>query len=174
MPKLTKAGKKKVNGKAKGSSFELQIAKEIAKALNLEYGKYIRRTPGSGSLLTRSDLWIDPAYRHLCNLYIECKKRENWSWDQYFNGSEWLPIQWYNDAGDKLLVDPDYSPESTIVCLIFTKNRSKVYAMIHLRDFAMLDAKLTNNPNFKWVSVDGDRYAVFEWKYLLDVFRVKE
>ena len=171
--------KKKVNGKAKGSSFELQIAKQVAKTLNLEYGKYIRRTPGSGSLLTRSDLWIDPRYRHRCNLYIECKKRENWNWDQYFNSSEFSPVTWYKEAADKLKIDPDYDPESSIVCLVFTKNRSKIYAMLSPLDYNCLNQNVHSSiqsPLFdldiKLLIVDG--YYVLEWKHVLDLFKVKE
>jgi len=175
---VEKKKKKKVNGKKKGNSFELKIAHEVANAIKATYGKYVRRTPGSGSLLTRSDLWVDPKFRHLCNLYIECKKQERWSWDQYFNDSEWVPFTWFQESNAKLSVDPDYSTETSIPCLVFTKNRSKIFAMLSLYDFKNHLPVDFKDISFHWIIMlnthSQREFVVCDWSDLIDMYKVKE
>lgn len=125
--------KKKINGKLKGSSFELKLAKQIAEKLDIEYGKYIRRTPGSGSLITRSDLWIHESYRHKFPWFLEAKKRATATLDKC-NSNNWEVYNWYKEAKDKVKDDPDYVIDSPVL-LVFAKNNVGPFVMISNEDY---------------------------------------
>lgn len=126
--RLKKDGKLAINSKAKGGSFELKIAKYISKLFDIEYGKDIRKTPQSGAILCRADLWVRERYRIRFPYFIECKKRENIKLE-HSHLDNWLPIIWFNEAKEKLQVDPDY-PSNSPVMLIFSRNRWPIYVLV--------------------------------------------
>ena len=129
----TKERKKGINGKKKGSIFELKLAKQIAEKLNIEYGKYIRRTPGSGSLLTRSDLWVDEKYRHNFPWFLEAKKRATATLDKC-NSDNWEVYNWYKESKDKIQHDPSYPIDSPAL-LVFANNNVGPFVMIGSADY---------------------------------------
>jgi hypothetical protein len=87
----------------KGKSFELIIAKALAKALGVPANECCR-TPNSGALIERSDLRFSDRVRKVFPWYIEAKKREGWSLDGYFN-PKWEIWTWYEDACAKARKD---------------------------------------------------------------------
>lgn len=126
---------KKGGGRVKGSKFELDLAKDIAKAIGIKYGSDVRRTPNSGALTTRSDLTIAPKHFAKFPFFLEAKHREGWDFWQFFGTSDWLPIQWYEEAKEKLGVDPYYDPMTTTTILVFKQNGKKPLVMMNYNEF---------------------------------------
>lgn len=119
----------KIQSRQKGSRYELDIAKYLSNEFGLRYGIDIRRTPNSGALITRSDLWISSKFRNILPFFIEAKNRQSWSFDKYHSKAEWPPYTWFKEAEEKLHVDPDYD-QSSRVMLIFTKKYAPSYVMV--------------------------------------------
>lgn len=120
--------KKRINSKRKGNNFELKIAKEIAKEIGVEYGKYIRRTPGSGALLTRADLWVDEKYRAKFPYFCELKKRRTALLDK-ITQSNWEPKKWFDESMSKLEHCPSYGGTLAPPILIFANNNTSAFVM---------------------------------------------
>lgn len=161
---------KKGGGRRKGSSFELTLAKQISNAIGVEYGSAIRRTPNSGALTTRADLYIAPKYFDKFPFFLEAKCRENWNFHQYFSTTkEWEPISWYKDAIEKSKIDPHY-PESVIPILVFAQNRKVPLLMIRDDYYCQYaDSRYFTKIN-KIISIDGtegETYFVFLWSDFL-------
>jgi Holliday junction resolvase len=102
------------SAKAKGKGYE----REIAKLINKKFGGDARRTPCSGALPD----WpgdITKLPKEMAQFCIECKKQETlrvWQWLE----------QAEREAGRKTPV------------LVFSRNRSKSYAVIEFNDFLEL------------------------------------
>jgi len=79
--------KKKVNGKAKGSSFERLVAKTILDAFGEGFDQSdCRRVPMSGAdkFFDQGDLIISPRLRELFPFCVECKHRKNFRLEHIF------------------------------------------------------------------------------------------
>jgi hypothetical protein len=162
---------KKVNGKRKGNSFELQIAKEIAETIGVEYGKMVRRTPGSGSLLCRADLWVHSSVRHNFPWYLELKKRQTIRLEHLLKPNNDL-VKWYRESKEKLKIDPEYEQMTTPTALLFAKNNMTPFIMLSLDDFKEMELRLSSF-DFKLTFLnDGDEFIVLEWKKFLDCYRI--
>jgi len=122
---------KKVNGKAKGKRNELSVAHDIADKLGVEYGGELRRTPASGALITRADLWIHPKHRGRFPFFVEIKSRNatGWSFDGIMRKEQWEPYKWFKEAKEKLCIDPEYDKSAPVI-LVFTKNRLPFFVMM--------------------------------------------
>lgn len=159
---------KKGGGRIKGSKFELDLAKDIAKAIGVKYGSDVRRTPNSGALTTRSDLTIAPKHFAKFPFFLEAKHREGWDFWQFFGTSEWLPLQWYKEAYEKLGVDPYYDSMATTVILVFKQNGKKPLVLLDEKDF---DIWLKDKPIDSSMRVSlgyTDRYIILPWSVFLD------
>ena len=112
------------SAKQKGKNFERDIAKALGKAFNC---KDTRRTPCSGAIDTfPGDICKLP--KEIDDFIIECKKQERMNlWD-------WL-AQAEREAGRKTPV------------LIFSRNRSKTYAVMEFNDWLniLLEARKIND-----------------------------
>src|ERR1035437_914108 len=162
---------KKVNGKKKGNKFELDIAKAIAATINEPYGTRVRRTPGSGSLLCRADLWIHHTVRHKFPWFLELKKRENIRLDHLFKPKNYL-VGWYKDSKEKLQIDPEYDPLFTPTALLFAKNNMMPFILMSAKDFVDMELASTYK-GFKILFEDeGDSYIVIDWEKFLQLHLV--
>lgn len=164
---------KKVNGKKKGSKFELDIAKQIAATIKEPYGTMVRRTPGSGSLLCRSDLWVHASVRHKFNWFLELKKRENIRLEHLFKENNYL-TKWYQDSKEKLDIDPEYDPMTTPTGLVFCKNNMAPFILMSVQDFNDTDAaeKYPTNALKIYFSDERRDYIVLDWALFLKIYEV--
>lgn len=168
---------KKGGGKSKGTRFELDIARDIAKALGIKYGSDVRRTPASGALTTRSDLTIAPKHFSKFPFFLEAKHREGWDFWQLFGSKNWLPIQWYEEAKEKLGVDPYYDPMTTTTVLVFKQNGKKPLAMLNYSEYTVwFPNPADNRVDFPLLSVYGDKdiYMIVPWTIFLAKVTSKE
>lgn len=150
----------------KGSRFELDIAKQISERCGIAYGRDIRRTPNSGALITRSDLWVNPRERVKWPFFMEMKRRETTSLDNCLNPG-WQPREWFFEAIEKLKVDPDYDPNSPVL-LIMSRNRIDSMAMLMLSDLkAQLPDSHLSAP-FRMIFAVKPKLVVVPWLWLLE------
>lgn len=163
---------KKVNGKAKGKRNELSVAHDIATRLGITYGTEIRRTPASGALITRADLWIHPKHRERFPYFVEIKSRNDkgWSFDNILRGGSWEPVKWFREAQSKLLVDPEYDINSPVI-LVFTKNRLPFFVMMEYSNFKEEMALKLGTVEYQEQSLtiylDDLRLVIFPWEIFL-------
>jgi hypothetical protein len=157
---------RKGGGRVKGSKFELQIAKEIAKRFGFNYGTDIRRTPNSGALITRSDLWINPKVRHKFPYFCEMKKRENWNLEGAFYNEKWEPYLWFSEAESKLQVDPEYDPSSPVI-LIFARNGIKPLVMFN-SDISIYGDKTLMAVEDRLYIDYGKQIQIISWEKFLE------
>ena len=164
---------KKTNGKKKGSSFELKICKEIAEAIGEPYGGRIRRTPGSGALVCRADIYVHKDIRHKFNWFLELKKRENIRLEHLFKPNNYL-LKWYKDSKEKLQIDPEYDPMTTPSALVFSKNQMSPFILMSREDFATTDVfeKYTDYGHMIFFTDDEVEYVVLDWETFLNIYRV--
>ncbi len=124
--KMTEVKKRK-NSRAKGASFERKIAKD----LTAWWGDSFTKTPSSGGLRWGQDHRVtgDIVPSEDAKDFpfvVECKKRENWDFEQIIKGTGEVPSWWEQAYNDNLrLGDHKKTP-----ILIFSKNRSPVYFMV--------------------------------------------
>lgn len=167
---------KKGGGRIKGSKFELDLAKDIAKATGIKYGSDVRRTPNSGALTTRSDLTIAPKHFPKFPFFLEAKHREGWDFWQ-FTGPKWLPAEWYKDAREKLGVDPYYEPEKTTVILVLKQNSKKPLVMMTYTDYTIwfpyLDRERVYFP-LMTIFHEHEYYSILPWAVFLAKVTSKE
>jgi hypothetical protein len=120
--------KKRINSKHKGSEYELKIAK----VLSDWWGEPFRRTPMSGGLHWREDNRVsgdivtppDSVFPY----NIECKKREEWSFDQLIKGTGEIESYWEQ-------CDRDARGIRRKPLLIFSKNFNPDYIMLYIDDY---------------------------------------
>ena len=162
---------KKVNGKKKGNKFELDVAKKIAETIGESYGTKVRRTPGSGSLLCRADLWIHESIRYKFSWFMELKKRENIRLEHLFKPKNYI-VGWYKESKEKLQVDPEYNPMTTPTALLFAKNNMMSFVLMSAKDF--VDMELTSR--YKGLKItftdEEEHYIVLDWEKFLELHRV--
>lgn len=159
-------------GRKKGANFELVLAKQISKAIGLPYGSAVRRTPNSGALTTRADLYIAPKYFDKFPFFLEAKCREGWSFQKYFTGKgEWEPFTWYKDAIEKCADDPHY-PDTVTPILVFTQNRTLPLVMIREDYYINLNKKfnlVTYGHPIRVEDLMAETYYILLWKSFLDI-----
>ena len=167
---------KKGGGKSKGTRFELDIARDIAKALGIKYGSDVRRTPASGALTTRSDLTIAPKHFSKFPFFLEAKHREGWDFWQFFATDKWLPLQWYKEAEEKLHVDPYYDPMYTTTILVFKQNGKKPLVLLSLSDYLVWFPSSPSGTDFPWMTISNGSYyyAILPWSAFLAKVTSKE
>jgi hypothetical protein len=162
---------KKVNGKKKGNKFELDIAHSIADTIAEPYGTKVRRTPGSGSLLCRADLWIHQSARYKFPWFLELKKRENIRLEHLFKPKNYI-VGWYKDSKEKLQIDPEYDPMTTPTALLFAKNNMMPFILMSGKDF--VDMELPSR--YKGLRItftdEEEHYIVLEWQKFLQLHTV--
>lgn len=120
--------KKGINGKQKGAKFE----RDIAKLLSEWWGEDFNRVPMSGGLDWQKDNRVTgdivPPPDSDFPYTVECKKREGWDFEQVIKGTGEVADWWKQCTNDAKKVDK-------IPLLIFSKNRSPIYFMVHVDDF---------------------------------------
>lgn len=117
------------NSKQKGNNFERKVAKILTEKLEMEFN----RTPQSGGLRWASDnnVYGDIVTPNNFPFIIECKNRENWSFDQLMKGQckefdNWVKqvtedcCRYNHNSGDKDTI-------LKVPLIIFTKNRMPIY-----------------------------------------------
>jgi hypothetical protein len=115
---------KKVNGREKGAGFERQVAK----LLSAWWGVEFHRTPQSGGLhwqkdnRVAGDIVAPVEIAVIFPFSIECKKHEDWNFEQVIKGTGEIP-SWWNQCVN------DANNTGKIPLLIFTKNFSPIYYM---------------------------------------------
>ena len=131
---MTKTGlrKKGINGRSKGAGFE----NDICKLLTVWWGDEFHRTPASGGLHWKKVdsvggdvICEDKAFP----LSTECKKQEEWNFDQIVMGTGDVYLYWaqcINDAEE----------HGKTPWLVFSKNLKPKFFMMYKQD---LDALLT-------------------------------
>ena len=155
--------KKKVNGKRKGSKFELKLAHDIADAVGAEYGLYVRRTPGSGSLITRADLWVHSLFRPRFNWFLEAKNRQTVHLENISKSNNEI-MKWYLEAARKLKIDPEYDRIDTPVCLVFCRNNMTPMMLVSLEDWSTCFIPSEFEPKvYMEFYYDNERYIAVDW-----------
>ncbi|NJL54162.1 hypothetical protein HC928_02600 [bacterium] len=163
--KAITASKKRVNGRKKGANAERRLAKLFSDWWGTEFA----RTPLSGGFSTKTfredwnaagDLVTpDPAFP-FC---VESKKVEGWKMEHLLTQKNSLLHDWWNQTLKE-------TPEGKIPLLVFTKNRTPLFAMMPWRsgkfkqcmpyfEYSFEDNEALNNPN--------NEVVIFELKYLL-------
>jgi len=160
---------KQGGGRVKGRTFELKIARQISDHCKIEFGRHIRRTPNSGALTTRSDLWVSINQRHKFFYFVEMKSYAASKWTlEGISNSKFPPRIWFNEAVSKLPLDPDYVPE-TPVLLIFKKNNLSALVMVS-RD-VLLSQWDNNKSRFSFYLEDNvNNVFIMPWDEFLEVF----
>ena len=126
--------KKKINSRAKGSSYERDIAKKLSKWSNIN----IRRSPQSGGWNQRGDLTpVNPEDMVKWPFNFELKKRQGWRLSElltYKNRQTGI-LSWW----DQSLKDAKVSKK--IPVLVFSKNFDNDYVCIEKVVFKKLELK---------------------------------
>lgn len=142
--------KKRINSRSKGSDFELKIAKK----LSTWWGEDFHRTPMSGGLGWSKDSRVSgdivvPS-DSLFPYSIECKKREEWTLEQFLKGKGEIDDWWNQCARDGKKVEK-------IPLLIFSKNFDEIYCMLPFSDFNLLWTRtsLFENASYFIVNTSG-------------------
>ncbi|WAB24988.1 hypothetical protein M3_0037 [Lysinibacillus phage vB_LfM_LysYB1] len=117
--------KKRKNSRAKGAGFE----RVAAKLLTEWWGAEFHRTPASGGLHWKRDNRVAgdivaPAEATDYPFSNECKKVEGWNFEQIIKGTG-LVTDWWSQCCR------DASETDKIPLLLFSKNRSPIYYMVH-------------------------------------------
>jgi len=160
---------KKGGGRIKGRTFELQIARQISDHCCIEFGRQIRRTPNSGALTTRSDLWVGINQRHKFSYFIEMKSYADSKWHLESIGNKKFPPRiWFEEALTKLPLDPDYVPESPVL-LVFKKNAGDVFVMLR-RDVLMSQWASTKNRLSFYLEDNINDVFIMKWNEFLDIY----
>lgn len=119
--------KKRVNSKQKGSEYERKIAKILSKY----WGEDFHRTPMSGGLHWKDDNRVaGDIVTPPTSIYpwtTECKKRQEWGFDQLLKGTGEVEQWWKQALGDSVRVG--LKP-----LVIFAKNFSPNYMMFEYED----------------------------------------
>lgn len=105
--------------KAKGSAFELDVAKALAKALNISQKKYLQRSPESGARpVWKGDVVPVGALVDIWPFHVECKKREGWDLYQVMcdETGKSEPLQWFIEACEQA-----YDTEK-VPLIVFARN----------------------------------------------------
>lgn len=114
-----------MNSKQKGNNFERKVAKILTEKLGMEFN----RTPSSGGLRWASDnnVYGDIVTPDDFPFIIECKNRENWSFDQLMKGE----CKEFDSWAEQVEGDCDRFQNNTLEyaypLIIFTKNRMPIY-----------------------------------------------
>lgn len=123
--------KKRINSRNKGAEYE----RKIAKVLGLWWDEDFNRTPMSGGLQWKEDNRVtgdivtppDSVFPFV----IECKKREEWTFEQLLKGTGEIESWWEQ-------VTRDCDKVSLRPFLIFSKNFAPDYGMLLLSDFVQI------------------------------------
>lgn len=157
--------KKRINSKAKGSEFELKVAK----LLSSWWGEEFHRTPMSGGLHWKADNRVAGDIvtppNSVFPYNVECKKREGWLFDQVLRGTGEVEDWWEQCVKDARGV-------GMRPWLIFARNFVPPYIMLQLEDFTpIVQTKNSRLPiNYFIVSIVGQPLRVV---MLLDDFLAK-
>lgn len=162
---------KKVNGKKKGSKFELDVAHSIADTIGEPYGAKIRRTPGSGSLLCRADLFIHQSVRHKFPWFLELKKRESIRLEHLFKPKNYI-VGWYKDSKEKLQLDPEYDPMTTPTAVLFARNNMMPFILMSIKDYN--DMEISDKYKGPHITFEEDEvcYVVLDWEKFLKLYQI--
>jgi hypothetical protein len=117
-----------INSKAKGSEFERKVAKLLSKWWKEQF----HRTPMSGGLHWKEDNRVAGDIvtppNSVYPFTTECKKREEWEFEQIIKGTGEVE-KWWTQAitdGERVGLKP---------LLIFSKNFAPSYLMMYCEDF---------------------------------------
>ena len=125
---MDKDRKPKINSKAKGADYELKICKVLAEWYQEEF----HRVPASGGLRWGKDNRVSgdiiPQVGSTFPFSIECKKREDWTFEQVLRGTGEVESWWTQCTRDAANVDKK-------PLLIFSKNRAPDYYMMDAHDY---------------------------------------
>lgn len=131
-----------VNSRQKGSSYE----RAIAKLFEEWSGSSVKRTPLSGgwakeaAFEAKSDLVsTDKKFPFA----VECKKREGWVLEHILYTKTEIFSWWEQTVKE--------TPEGKIPLLVFSKNRSKNFAMLSIEGWRKIAP--TRRPKGKWMMV---------------------
>lgn len=120
-----------MNCQQKGKNFERKVAKILTEKLCMEFN----RTPQSGGLRWASDnnVYGDIVTPDNFPFIIECKNRENWSFDQFMKGE----CKEFDSWVEQVIEDcnrHNKNNEEKLPLIIFTKNRMPIYVAspVHL------------------------------------------
>ena len=105
--------------KSKGTGFELLVAKQIAKVLDIDQQRYLPRAPESGARVQwKGDIVATDKLASIWPFLIECKKQEGWNFESLLrNGRTNIIAEWYIKACEQAKESYDKTP-----LLIFSKN----------------------------------------------------
>lgn len=110
-----------VNGRSKGASFELTIAKVLSEAMGIK----LRRTPMSGGWshdnpeVSGDLVCIEGAFPYC----VECKNEEGWHLETLFTDHH----QWFDNWWRQLMRE---CPEGKTPILVFSRARQPVFAAV--------------------------------------------
>jgi len=123
--------KPRINSRTKGSEYELRISKILAEW----YQEDFHRVPSSGGLRWGKDNRVSgdiiAQEGSTFPFSIECKKREDWTFEQLLKGVGEVESWWAQCIRDASNVDKK-------PLLIFSKNRSPNYYMMSFDDYSLL------------------------------------
>lgn len=169
-----KTGKRRgVNGRAKGSTFERQIAHMVVTAF-LPFGitnKDCYRTPLSGGHIHASgndpgDLVISPKLERIFPISVECKSYKKLDWPKLLCDCDGHWLTWYRQArkASKGL--------ARTAMLVFKQNMSEPFAMINMRKLKDLtDNGVLPNPKIiTCVRAFGEVVVVMPFREVLNIY----
>ena len=105
--------------KSKGTGFELLVAKQIAKVLDIDQQRYLPRAPESGARIQwKGDIVATDKLASIWPFLIECKKQEGWNFESLLRNCQTNIIaEWYIKACEQAKESYDKTP-----LLIFSRN----------------------------------------------------
>jgi hypothetical protein len=161
--------------KDKGTGFELQVAKKIAKELGIDQQRYLPRAPESGARVQwKGDIVATDKLASVWPFLIECKKQEGWSFEALLkNGRSNIIAEWYIKACEQAKESYDKTP-----LLIFSRNYQpwwiafplQLFVAAHLQPEFYIHFAMQIDEKTRHVGVVCT-YEEFEQKFLVPKYK---
>jgi len=160
--------------KDKGTGFELLVAKQIAKSLDINQQRYLPRAPESGARVQwKGDIVATDKLAAIWPFLIECKKQEGWNFEALLkNGHSNIIAEWYIKASEQAKESYDKTP-----ILIFSRNYQPWWVAFPLQLFVSANIKAEFYIHFA-MQIEEVRlvgtictYEDFEQQFLIPKFK---
>lgn len=169
---VKKTKKKRINSRAKGSTFERKIAKILSKWSNLE----ITKTPASGGYNSLGD--VTPRYpKDMIEwpFNVELKNSETWNFAELLKGTN-KGKDAYGIVNFWKQCVRDAKISKKIPVLVFTKNRDVIYCIVRSEHFELFKLKWVCANYFRFKNIRiflFDDFLSLNYKKVLKILKAK-